>query len=349
MPDAKDIKDETLKNDIQPSSSLSSSRGELLFSENNGEWCTMPEWADYLLRFGYDLENNPSTRRIVLISMPCDSAAAGLIALGAMRKRLEIKGADDFATHFQRIENLTKNHDIRIGLIKHTEKRRNYRGPYVVDGLHSEGKIWVKLLTESLFYREIITAENASNWKFDGNPPAQALLGDHIPYEEHYAAMINKNSPINTDNLRHSDSGICIAGRVTGERHTHGIFSEIKIKINSYIVDLSQLLTVQDWLPGKISRITFFNTRTKEFDRNPGYPGLVVADGDLAFLRVLEKDDFRNTSVVGVIDRTIDRGKLESLGNKLADVHQWYEQDNGLQDTIKPTIKGLSILILKRI
>lgn len=321
---------------------------EVLFSENNEEWCETPQWVNYLLRVGYELESAPSTRRIVLISLPCDSAAAGLIALGAMRKRLEIAGANDFATHFQRIENLARTCDTRIGLIKHTEKRHKYRGPYVVDGIQSEGKIWVKLDTGLLGTRGLITPENANEWKFDGAPPAQALLGEKVPYEKFYSAMMASSGSVNISNLCHSDSMICIAGRIMGENRTHVILAGMRFKLNDCIADLSQLLTVQSWLPEKISRVIYFNTRVKKFDHYSGCPGLVIADGDAAFLRVLDQDGFLNASVVGVFDRTIDREKLESLGNKLSSLHQWYVQDNELQDSMKSTIKGISSLILKR-
>ncbi len=321
---------------------------EVLFSENNEEWCDTPQWVNYLLRVGYELESAPSTRRIVLISLPCDSAAAGLIALGAMRKRLEIAGADDCATHFQRITNLARTRDTRVALIKHTETRHKYRGPYIVDGIQSEGKIWVKLATGLLGTRGLITSENANEWKFDGAPPAQALLGEKVPYEKFYSAMMASGGAVNISNLCHSDSRICIAGRIMGENRTHVILAGIRFKLNDCIADLSQLLTVQSWLPEKISRVIYFNTRVKKFDRYSGCPGLVIADGDSAFLRVLDQDGFLNASVVGVFDRTIDREKLESLGNKLSSLHQWYVQDYELQDSMKSTIKGISSLILKR-
>jgi len=321
---------------------------EVLFSEDNGEWRETPQWVNYLLSFGYQLESKPSTRRIVLISLPCDSAAAGLIALGAMRKRLEIAGADDSATHFQRIVNLARTRDTRVALIKHTERRRKYRGPYFVDGIRSEGKIWVKLATGFLGTRGMITCENAREWKFDGGPPVQAILGEKVPYENFYSAMMANSGAVNISNLCHSDSGICFAGRITGEKRTHVFLAGIRFKLNDSIADLSQLLTIQSWLPGKISRVIFFNTRVNKFDRYSGCPGLVIADGDSAFLRVLDQNGFLNASVVGVLDRTIDREKLESIGNKLAGLNQWYVQDTELQDSMKSTIKGISVLILKR-
>jgi hypothetical protein len=77
------------------------------FSEANGAWQVIPRWADFLIRLGFEWpEGESETRRIGLISMPCDSAAAGLIALGAMRRRLELDDANDLTAHFQRIRAL---------------------------------------------------------------------------------------------------------------------------------------------------------------------------------------------------------------------------------------------------
>jgi hypothetical protein len=72
------------------------------FSEANQEWRTLPRWAEFLIRLGYDwpaLESRP--RRIALLSMPCDSAAAGLVTLGALIRDFGNPNANDAGTHFE--------------------------------------------------------------------------------------------------------------------------------------------------------------------------------------------------------------------------------------------------------
>jgi hypothetical protein len=62
----------------------------LLFSEYGHKWQALPDWVEFLIHFGYRWHrNNLQQRRIALISMPCDSAAAGLISLGALIRDLE--------------------------------------------------------------------------------------------------------------------------------------------------------------------------------------------------------------------------------------------------------------------
>jgi hypothetical protein len=318
----------------------------MLFAEEDGKWQAIPQWADYLIRFGYGWpESDSMTRRVGLISMPCDSPAAGLVALGAMRKRLELDDANDLATHFKKILDLARTGDTETQLFKH-------KVPYVVDGMYSEGQIWVRQVsrmpTKVISSKVIISAANANDWKLEGEPPVQALHGEQVPYERYYAALVEKSRPLNASNLARSDSRICLAGRVTGEQSTQRILARIQFQVNGCITNLSQLLTVQYWLPGKISRVLFFNTRTSEFDRNAGQSGLVVADGDTAFLRVIDKDEFRKCSIVGIINRTIERDKLELVGSKLADLSQWYVQDEELQNFIGTPLRGISVSILRR-
>ena len=79
------------------------------FSEAHEPWRSVPEWADFLIEFGFAwLAPTLAARRIAVVSMPCDSAAAGLIALGAMRKCLELDDANDVASHYQRLLDIAR-------------------------------------------------------------------------------------------------------------------------------------------------------------------------------------------------------------------------------------------------
>lgn len=56
------------------------------FSEAGWAWTAVPAWAGFLLQSGYRWPSrSPRERRIALVSMPCDSAGAGLISLGAFQ------------------------------------------------------------------------------------------------------------------------------------------------------------------------------------------------------------------------------------------------------------------------
>jgi hypothetical protein len=94
--------------------------------------------------------------------------------------------------------------------------------------------------------------------------------------------------------------------------------------------------------------VTFFNTRTQELDRNAGLIRLVVADGDAAFLRVLERQEFRTSDVVGVIHRAVERDRLDSIGFKIAELQQWYTTDVSMNNVIPPVAPGITTIFLRR-
>ena len=73
----------------------------MFFSEANQEWQVVPRWVTFLIRLGYNWPCGVlGQRRIALISMPCDSAAAGLIALGALIRDLGNPNANDVDGHY---------------------------------------------------------------------------------------------------------------------------------------------------------------------------------------------------------------------------------------------------------
>src|SRR5262249_49858698 len=138
--------------------------------------------------------------------------AAGLITLGAMRRVLEIDGADDQRAHFQRIENL-----VRVKTQESTLRHRKLKGRFVFDAIDANGMVWVRKDRSETADRITITPKDAIDWRFEGEAPIVALSGKPVPYETFYAALIpNAPKPL-AANLQVSDSRICLAGRVAGE------------------------------------------------------------------------------------------------------------------------------------
>jgi hypothetical protein len=70
------------------------------FSEAGDPWREVPQWADFLIRLGWAWPTNDAGRsRVCLVSMPCDSAAAGLVTLGAMIRDFGNPRANDVDGH----------------------------------------------------------------------------------------------------------------------------------------------------------------------------------------------------------------------------------------------------------
>jgi hypothetical protein len=319
---------------------------EIRFSEDNEPWRPVPRWADFLLSFGFAWRTTAATpRRIALISMPCDSAAAGLIALGAMRKVLETDEANDTAAHFERIKALTAN-GAENWFLRHKSKR--LKGRFVVEKI-DRGMVWVHEERSKTRVRTTITPKDANDWQFEGEAPVQALAGNPVPYDEFYAGLIPGAEQPLAANLRLSDSRVCFAGRVGGERASRRALEGVRFQTSGRTSDLSELLTIQAWSPGLISRVTFFNARTRKLDRATGIPQVIIADGDQAFLKVIETEAFRNGDVVGVIHRTMERNRLEAVGNKMADLsQQWYSPDTQASAG-NQSPKGITISVLRRV
>jgi len=280
--------------------------------------------------------------------MPCESAAAGLVALGVMRRRLSEAGASDAISHYQRIERLVASRKGEIFL-----RHKFYKGRFIVEAKDHDGVMWVRneatdnsrLSNRTRVTRTVILPSKVCDWHFDGEAPVQTDQGSGLPYRALYEQLVSRTGTISS-NFNHSDSWICLAGCVAGESVSKSTFAGIRFQYHNEAADLSQLLTIQDWTPRTVSRVNFLNSRTGKLDRNSGLTRLVIADGDAAFLKALEAPEFTSSDLVGVINRVVARENLEAIGAKLSALTQWYVPDPADED-IKPPV-GVTISQLRR-
>lgn len=317
----------------------------LEFSEGGLVWQPVPKWVSFLIGLGSIWGTVEQThRRIGIVSMPCDSAGAGIIALGAMLNRLTLPNADDSNSHFQRLESLG-------GKLPSTSIRHHrYRGRFEL--VRDNGRLWAKQTTSSNKLngpgRTVIFSQHATDWRIDGEPAVEAVTGTKLMCAGLYEALSSGFGLISESNLSRSDSALCLAGRIAGEVPSRSMMSAYHFQQKGQTVDLARLLTIQGWGTDKISRLRFFNTRTGEFDRGSGSATLAVVDGDSAFLRVVDHEDFRETDLVAVINRAVQRDRLESLGQKIVEQGQWYEPDVERAGAVPEVPPGISISLLRR-
>lgn len=313
------------------------------FSEADGPETGVPQWAAFLFRLGFCWASDARPgRRVAVISLPCDSAAAGLVALGAMCKRLEVRDASDLGSHFNRIRDLAvKRSSERV--LRHNV----YSGRFAVDREDEHGMVWVRRLPPKAGFSTVVFPATANTWSFEGEAPVEVLRGDELPFAHFYSALV-PNLRIEPSNLSRSDSAVCLAGRVMGEGTSQRVIASIRLRQNDESIELSRLLTVHSWLPKTVSRVTFYNSRTSEMDRCTAPPEIVVADGDTSFLRVCDADPFLESDVIGIIHRTTERDKLEAVGLKLAALGQWYASDDQLPGGAGPVPNGIFTSILRR-
>lgn len=317
------------------------------FREGGDEWRQWPSWAQFFLRAGYELQSTRgSKRRIILLTTPCESAGAALLALGAMRFRLAQDGADDLAAHFSRIRALVgTNHADRPLCDIRTRGRR--AGPFLVCSVEPEAGVWVRHMSME-GDRSLITAATAMNWRFQDEAQLQLLHGARIPYRELYNTLLPDADAICDGNLSRSDSAICLMTRLRGEAATRAAAADIRLSAGGVEAGLDELLTAGLWAGERISRVVLFNTRKGEFDRHTRSPQLVVADGDDAFLRALNQSEMQMADVIGIVPRTLERDRLEALGHRLAHLEQWYRRDDPLAAGIGELPVGVTSALLVR-
>lgn len=321
------------------------------FSEADSPWQTVPSWADFLVRCGFVWADGRDRRRIGIVSMPCESAGAGLVTLGAIRHRLTLGDANDALSHFERIDRFAARRDTETYM-----RHNSIKGRFRLDGKDPRG-VWARReqggtadrSAQSGPPRVVILPSNANQWRFEREAPAETIQGAGLPYGRFYEELIEGAAAPLQPNLTRSDSGVCLAGRVAGGSVSRSAFRAIRFECEDRVADLAGLLTVHSWSPETVSRVTFFNSRTGQIDRNTGFTSLVVADGDTAFLRAIDAPEFRESDVVGVIHRTVERDRLESIGTKLSDLsQQWYAPDAETLGRISPTPTGITVSALKR-
>ncbi len=343
----------------------------MLFSESDREWTPLPKWISFLIRLGFAWPDSaPEQRRIALVSMPCDSAAAGLIALGALIRDLGRRNANDVDGHYNELLRYAKQYleNCRFCVDKDCQPELTGCG-YVarVTGrlqspLYPRMKFMISERTD-FKGRQIAwqypvgrgqsgtqypNPQYAINWHIDGWPPVH----QDIPQGQLTAAPYDQlagNADILPENLRMTWSGLCLAGRVKGEAATQEMCTSIRFRNGTDEHELAELLTVYRWAQHRsVSRLTFFNSRTYQMDRGGVTPALIVADGDISFLKVLGRSEFQRSDIIGVIHRIIQRDHLEVIGNRMLSLRQWYAEDTETLGRIIPAPRGISISILRK-
>ena len=147
------------------------------FSESYDSWRDVPDWASFLIEFGFAwLTQTQVTRRIAIVSMPSDSAAAGLITLGAMRKCLELDDANDMSRHYDRLVDLTRRQPRGVTL-RHNKKA----GVFVFAGFDYDRNPCVKKQRAKGISRFPITRLVAVDWRVDGEAPVAFRDGYRSP------------------------------------------------------------------------------------------------------------------------------------------------------------------------
>lgn len=338
----------------------------IMFFENEQHWQATPKWADFLVHLGFRFHDDTlGQRRISLVSMPCDSAAAGLIALGALIRDLGNPDASNVKGHYNAMLRYARQYLENCRNCSHPCKPEKVRCGYAVratgwvrNWCNKPSKRYRISEKTNLAKNELWYSHKGGSWwqdprycldwEIDGLPPPQLDDSEGVLDEEIYRHII-KSAKIIRENTRKSFSGLCLAGRVTGKKATRKAMDSVRFLINKVEYRLPKLLTVNGWSPfGSVSRMSFFNSRTGSFDLNASEISLVVADGDKSFVRALGLPAFQRSDVIGVISRVLGRDDLEAVGNRIQGLRQWYTDDKEAIGKLPSVPKGISLKVFKR-
>lgn len=329
-----------------------------------------------MLRLGDQWPREEGRRKLGLVSMPCDSGAAGLVALGSVISDLRSCVATDLHSHRAQLLNFARRYlgfcrgckykckpDIRgcgfeaeaSGIVKHfqpsgkalngADARTQIRKYEVSDrtDFHS---------AQLAFERDGVVvwpSEDAlDEWQIDGLPQIKSVAAESKLPKHYYDAFL-KRGDILENNLAESYSGSCLAGRATGRTATQEAYSKLCFRTdNDEVFTLVDALPIHGWTTSTISRLVFFNTRTRECDRHMQKPLLVIADGNSAFRAARGHTGFKKSDIIGIINRTSDADQLEDLGAVLAELMNWYEPDEDAMAGLPNVPKGIAAVILRR-
>lgn len=329
----------------------------------------LPEWVAYLIRLGYEWPRDQRTcHRLALVSLPCDSAAAGLISLGRLIRDLGDAYANDLDGHHDSLLRYAHQYlkacrtcddrcnpkTTRCGYssesngILRTVSRPRLRY-FVSDKTDVTGRSLVLEQRDTLSYpprgKE---AEFARHFFPDGGARPELPNAEGQLPSGPYCSLVN-GAIVHAPNLKRSYAGTCLAGRSTGEHASREVCEEIRLRTPAGEHSVADLLTVREWsvLAG-VSRLSFLNTRSESRGSWEYPPSVIIADGHGAFLKCLSRSEFQRSDVIGVIQRTADRADLESVGEMLAQKRQWFDEDASTAANAGIPPVGVSIAVLSR-
>lgn len=346
----------------------------LRFSESGAEFEAVSPWVDFMIRLGQEWWREDCHRKIALVSMPCESAAAGLIALGAVIAGLASPTASDKHLHEARLLSFARQYlqfcrDCKVrcfpekrgcgfsseanGYIKHSVRRLNCTElDSPTSRIYQISQQTDLGLARLVFERRGVSMapnkEYLHEWQIRDEPPIR-IHDLATPLPKHYYEEFPLGTDILHHNLRESFSGLCLAGRSKGGEDTRAAYESLRFSNReNNIFTLAEALSVDGWSKQAVSRIAFFNTRTKEADRVRKDTRLVVADGHSAFIAVCQRPEYQNAHICGVFNRSSDNDQLENLSASVAELQQWYEIDEQAMLSMPPIPTGISLVILSR-
>lgn len=284
----------------------------------------VPAWVAAALGLGYRWRSEDSRpRRIGLLSMPYESEAAGLIALGALRSDLERTATSHVDTHFDLLLRVCRertaarlHHEISSDVPKWDVRNAFDDTLWRFVDYDSELDVIVLELAK---HRAVvkhrgkripnphgacsryIMRDKATDWQLDDCASPQLLADGNALEHSDYIDLPSCVGPILDENLHRSYDGLVLVGQGAARDSNYmQKFYAAGFASGDRLRPLGDLLTLHHSERKYIRRLRFLNERAHQDD--PAHAAwLVVADGIPALL--CAERVFPASDIIGVCNR----------------------------------------------
>lgn len=305
----------------------------------------VPAWAAAALGLGYRWRlSGSNARRIGLLSMPCESEAAGLIALGALRSDLERTTANNVDTHFDLLLRACRERvsarmrredsseelswDVRNAVDDTRWRFVTYNGDLDAivlelathrSAVKRKGK---RIPNPNGVCSSYIMRENAIGWQLRDCPLPQLPPDGKALELSAYSDLPSCVGPVLAENLRRSYDGLVLVGQGAARDSTYmQKFYAVGFASADRRLPLGDLLTLHHSERKYIRRLRFLNERAHQ-DEAAYAAWLVVADGISALL--CAEKLFPASDIIGVCNRDASVEAVLQLKDWLNNIVRYY-------------------------
>lgn len=324
---------------------------KITFKENaHTTYCQIPSWVEGMIQFGYRWTNDENIdfvkkRRLSIISMPCKSVAAPLVALGALRKELEYGHVSNFDQLVSSISSVRHSTEDIILVDQYGKKWKLLkvncdRSISVYDAKYRK---YIKRQGKTVpnpngIVSSVILEQYLYGWRIEGLPP---VLSYNALDSYFYNNLMDCHGLINESSLQTSlDKTLLLSDTVSQSAQVRRELDDVLFSYAEREVSLSELLTVNR-SNNKIQRLVFSGSRSLNNTNFTNVPSQVIADGTHCFLLALER--FRNSDVIGVISRDEPIDNIEVISNKMNELSRYYQVIDGFEHSFMNINFPLSI------
>ncbi|APO81847.1 hypothetical protein [Pseudomonas putida] len=333
------------------------------FEEVDTLYEAAPAWVAALLGLGYRWRSGDNkARRIGLLSMPFESEAAGLIALGALRSDLERTSASHVDTHFdfllrtchERVATRMRREDsLQVTAWDVRNACDDTRWRFVAYDSDMDAIVLelakhrpvVKFKCKRApnphgACRRYIMRGNSIEWQLRNCPLPELPRDGRALDLSAYSDLPGCVGPIQEINLRRSYDGLVLVGQGAARDSTYmQKFYAAGFASAGRRLLLGDLLTLHHRERKYIRRLRFLNERINQ-DEAVHAAWLVVADGISALL--CAEKLFPASDIIGVCNRDASTESILQLKEWLNDIIRYYndtDTSNCLSDEMQARMK----------